>query len=52
MTDGEYLSALGDFSYAKVVDFSERVGMILDSIQNPTQEQISFARNQAYLELF
>jgi len=52
MSDDEYLSALGEFSYSEIVDFSERIGLILDSVKNPTEEQISSARNQAYLELF
>jgi len=52
MTDGEFLLALGEFTYGEIVDFSERVGIILDSIENTTQEQVNAARNQAYLELF
>ena len=52
MTDEEWLDNLGERDNFKLLDFIERVGIILDSIENPTQEQVSSARNQAYLELF
>lgn len=52
MTDEEWLDSLVERDNFKLYDFVERVGIILDSIENPTNEQVSAARNQAYLELF
>lgn len=52
MTDEEWLDNLVDRDNFKLYDFIERVGIILDSIKNPTEEQVSAARNQAFKELF
>jgi len=52
MSDEEWLDNLVERDNFKICDFIERVSIILDSTKNPTEEQVSAARTQAYLELF
>jgi hypothetical protein len=52
ITDEEFLSKFGEFTYEQIVDFSERVWLILEPFDFPTEEQTTAARNQAYLEIF
>lgn len=40
-----------DPSYDQVLIFSERVGIILDSENNPSKQRIEEARQQAYKEI-
>jgi len=53
MTDKEWLDNLITPDDEQLHNFIERVGIILDSIcwdENPTDDQVNAARNQAFLE--
>lgn len=50
MTDGEWLEQLMTPDDDQLYNFIERVGIILDSFPQPTEEQINNARNQAFLD--
>jgi len=53
MTDREWLEQLMTPDDDQLYNFIERVGIILDSVcwdENPTEEQLNNARNQAFLD--
>jgi hypothetical protein len=50
MTDIEWIEQLMTPDDDQLYNFVERVGIILDSIEHPTHEQINEARNQAFME--
>jgi hypothetical protein len=52
LNDSEWLSQHIAYDYDLLHDFIERVGIILDSIDNPSKEQLNSARKQAFLEIF
>jgi hypothetical protein len=50
-TDEEWINELMTPDNDQLHDFIERVGIILDSIDSPTDEQLQAARNMAILEI-
>jgi len=52
LNDSEWISQHIAYDYDLLHDFIERVGIILDSIDNPSKEQLNSARKQAFLEIF
>jgi hypothetical protein len=50
MTDREWLEQLMTPDDEQLYAFIERVGIILDSIENPTEKEINEARNKAFLD--
>jgi hypothetical protein len=51
LTDEQWINEIMTPDNNQLHDFIERVGIILDAIETPTDEQLQAARNMAFLEI-